>query len=332
MGVFLITNAGRRKEYSMAVDVTKNRARFALEGFRVKRCNPDKTYAGPQRTLGFVGAIDLTGIVDGSDKAPLSVKIDGGPWQEEDIDFSAADITEVNPSDAVTALTGAVAGVTFSVDTETGRLKASATGAFELQIKGKLAAALDFGQGRKYGGFGVYYVKYFNDETIGIALPNDMKDKEEIDLEGAMGTITRMVIPAKRLGVSPAITAKFKNDELLQMIQGGEYISGDGTEPAVYFPPTSQESGSPLFSLDVIAPLYGDGTSNRDQVAGFDRRLFWCCTGTEGDVPMEAKAWAQFAYNVIATEYTDENGVLLPADKRFEYNLEQFEALRIYDV
>jgi hypothetical protein len=159
-----------------------------------------------------------------------------------------------------------------------------------------------------------------------------MKDKEEIDLEGAKGTVTRMVIPAKRLGVSPAITAKFKNDELLQMIQGGEYSPGDGVEPAVYLPPTSQANGSPLFSLDAIAPLYGDGTSTIDQAIGFDRRLFWCCTGTEGDVPMEAKAWAQFAYNVNATEYTDEDGVLYPADKRFEYTLEQFEALKIYDV
>jgi hypothetical protein len=318
----------------MAVEVAKNKARFALEGFRIKRCNPDKTYAGPQRTLGFAGEIDLAGIVDGASKeAPLSVKIDAGAWQEEDVDFSGAAITAVNPSDAVTALNAAgFTGVAFSVDADTGRLKASAAGAHELQIKGKLAGALDFGQCRKYGGFGIYYVKYFNDEAIGITLPNDMKEKEEIDLEGAKGTITRMVIPAKRLGVSPAITAKFKNDELLQMIQGGEYIPSDGVEPAVYIPPNSQANGSPLFSLDVIAPLYGDGTSGMDQAIGFDRRLFWCCTGTEGDVPMEAKAWAQFAYNVNATEYTDENGKLWAADKRFELTLEQFEALKVYDV
>jgi hypothetical protein len=317
----------------MAVEATKNKARFALEGFRIKRCNPDKTYAGPQRTLGFVGEIDLTGIVDAGDEAPLSVKIDAGAWQEEDVDFSSATITAVNPSDAVTALNAAgLTGVTFSVDAATGRLKASAAGASELQIKGKLAAALDFGQGRKHGGLGIYYVKYFNDETIGVTLPNDMKEKEEIDLEGAKGTITRMVIPAKRLGVSPEITAKFKNDELLQMIQGGDYTPADATNPAVYLPPNSQANGSPLFSLDVIAPLYGEGTSTMDQAIGFDRRLFWCCTGTEGDVPMEAKAWAQFAYNINATEYTDENGVLVAADKRFEYTLEQFEALKIYDV
>jgi hypothetical protein len=317
----------------MAVDVTKNKARFALEGFRIKRCNPDKTFAGPQRTLGFVGEIDLTGIVNANDEAPLSIKIDAGVWQEETVDFSAADVTAVNPSSAVTALNAAgFTGVTFSVDADTGRLKASAAGAFELQIKGKLAGALDFGQGRKYGGFGLYYVKYFNDEAIGITLPNDMKEKEEIDLEGAKGTITRMVIPAKRLGVSPAITAKFKNDELLQMIQGGDYIPAEGTNPAVYLPPTSQANGSPLFTLDVIAPLYGEGTSGMDQAIGFDHRRFWCCTGSEGDIPMEAKAWAQFAYNVNATEYTDENGVLMAADKRFEYSLEQFEALKIYDV
>jgi hypothetical protein len=47
---------------------------------------------------------------------------------------------------------------------------------------------------------------------------------------------------------------------------------------------------------------------------------------------METKAWATFAYNLNATEYTDESGVLHAAEKRFEYDFNQFELLRIYDV
>ena len=173
---------------------------------------------------------------------------------------------------------------------------------------------------------------YFDDETISITLTNDMKEKEEIDLEGAKGTVTRMILPGKHLGVSPVISAKFKHDELVQMIQGGIYTPGTDTEPAMYEPPTSQAGGSPLVTLDVFAPLYGDGNSKKEQAIGMERRLFWSCSGNEGDAPMETKAWATFTYNLNATEYTDENGVLHASEKRFEYDFNQFELLKIYDV
>ena len=311
--------------------VENKKARFATEGFRIKRCNPDKTYATSQRTVGFSGEIDISETLTAS-KALLSIKTGYGLWQEKEVDFSGVNPSALTPAGAVQALTeAAFAGVTFSVDAATGRLKASCTD-IELQIKGELAAALDFGQGRKHGGQGCYYKNYLNDETISITLPNNIKDKEEIDHEGAKGTVTRMVIPAKRLGASPAITTKFKDDELLNMIQGGEYTPGTSTTPGVYLPPNSQADGSPLFSLDIYAPLYGDGTSTIDQATGFERRTYFSCSGLEGDVPMEAKSWAKFAYNITATEATDENGKLLGVEKREEYTLEQFEGLHVYEM
>jgi hypothetical protein len=314
--------------------IETNIARFATEGFRIKRCNPDTTFASANRTLGFLGIIDISAVLDASKKAKLAIKLDAGPWIEKQIDFSSTvTVTALSPENAAAKLIAAgFEGITFGVDTATGRLKASATSAAELQIKSALAGALDFGMCRKHGGFGVYYVKYFNDETISITLPNDMKDKEEIDLEGAKGTVTRMILPGKHLGVSPVISVKFKNDELLQMIQGGIYIPATTTDPATYEPPTSQAGGSPLFTLDVFAPLYNEGNSKAEQSLGMERRLFWSCSGTEGDVPMEAKSWATFAYNINATEYTDEEGRLHAADKRFTYDKSGFQLLRIYDV
>lgn len=314
--------------------VTKHIARFATEGFRIKRCNPDTTFASATRTLGFVGSIDISEVLDATKKAKLAVKLDNGSWIEKQVDFSSGvSVTALSPANAAAKLIAAgFDGVTFSVDTITGRLKAAATSAGELQIKSPLAGALDFGMCRKYGGYGVYYIKYFDDETISITLTNDMKEKEEIDLEGAKGTVTRMILPGKHLGVSPVISAKFKHDELVQMIQGGIYTPGTDTEPAMYEPPTSQAGGSPLVTLDVFAPLYGDGNSKKEQAIGMERRLFWSCSGNEGDAPMETKAWATFTYNLNATEYTDENGVLHASEKRFEYDFNQFELLKIYDV
>jgi hypothetical protein len=333
MGVF--NNYRREAEgVSSSMIATNKIARFATEGFRIKRCNPDTTSASAERTLGFVGVIDISAALDAGKKAKLAVKLDNGPWIEKQVDFSSgAAATALNPANAAAKLIAAgFDGVVFGVDAATGRLKASAANAKELQIKSPLAGALDFGMCRKYGGLGIYYIKYFNDETISITLPNDMKEKEEIDLEGAKGTVTRMILPGKHLGVSPVISTKFKNDELVQMIQGGLYTPGTDAEPAVYEPPTSQAGGSPLFTLDVFAPLYGAGNSKMEQVIGMERRLFWSCSGSEDGPPMETKAWAAFAYNVNATEYTDENGVLHAAYKRFEYDFNQFELLRIYDV
>ncbi|MHB9293847.1 hypothetical protein Holit_02966 [Hollandina sp. SP2] len=245
---------------------TRNIARFATEGFRIKRCNPDTTFASATRTLGFVGLIDISAVLDASNKAKLGIKLDNGSWIEKQVDFSSGvSTTALSPANAAAKLIAAgFDGITFGVDSATGRLLATATSAHELQIKSPLAGALDFGMCRKYGGFGVYYIKYFNDETISITLTNDMKEKEEIDLEGAKGTVTRMILPGKHLGVSPVISAKFKNDELLQMIQGGTYTPGTQDEPAMYEPPTSQAGGSPLFTLDVFAPLYGDGNSKME--------------------------------------------------------------------
>jgi len=313
--------------------IETKRARFATEGFRIKRCNPDKTYATAQRTLGFAGEIDLSPVLT-ANKAPLQVKVDWGKWQDLPVDFAEATPKALTPEKAVKALNAAgFTGIKFSVDPTTGRLNAAANAsALELQIKGKLAAALDFGQGRRHGGMGVYYKSYLDDETISISITSETKEKEEVDIEGAKGTITRMIIPPKRLGASTVITTKFKDDELLCMIQGGEHTPATDTQPATYLPPNSQSNGAPLFSLDIFAPLYGIGLSTVDQITGFERRIYFACLGTEEDVSMEAKAWAQFAYNITAIEVHDENGKLLGVEKRFEYSLEQFDDLHIYEV
>jgi len=317
----------------------RNKARFAMEGFRVRRANPDGTMVKPDRLIGFANTVDVS---DYEDDAELEIKIGARPWQKQTLDVGnntlVADLTSMSVAEAIALLDDAgFSGVTFSVDSLTQRLKVAATSVggttpLDLQIRGGIAGAMDFGQGIQYKGRGSYYLSFINDEAISATLPNEIRDRENIDMEGAKGSVTRMIIPAKRLGVNPVITMKFKNDELTQMIQGGNYDPGDEVTPATYDPPTSDDAGSPILTIDVFAPLYGDGASQMDQVIGMDRRLFYAATGIEADVPMEAKSWAQFAYNCTVTEYTDENGKKFPAEKRFEYDLTQWEALDVYGV
>jgi hypothetical protein len=312
------------------MSVTNRNGRFATEGIRFARHNPDGTIPTPQRFLGFANTADVSKVVS-NDEAELTIKIDALPAQAESVDFSnVPDLTQLTVQQAATALQGAgFTGVTFSADAKTGRLRGSAAGTGKIiQVIGPLAAALDFGQGIKHGGNGLEVISFFNDETISIGLPKDIKDKEEIDLEGAKGTITRMVIGAMLQGLSPVVTLKQKDYYLLEMIQGGKLNRESGT----YDPPLSHESEHPTFWAEIFSAVYSAGTNKTSDVAAYERLLLRSMIGMEGDVPIEAKAWATYAFNLTATEYTDENDQQFPAWQEQSMRLEDFDALKVKNV
>ena len=198
----------------------------------------------------------------------------------------------------------------------------------KIQVLGKLAAALDFGQGIKLGGNGLEIISFFGDETVSIGLPKDIKDKEEIDQEGAQGTLTRIVIGAKLQGISPVVTFRQKDYNFVEMVQGGKLNRETGT----YDPPLSHETDKPKFYFEVYSPVFNSGTSESTAMAGFEKLLFRIATGIEGDVPIEAKGQASYAYNLTCTEYTDENGVKFPAWQEQILSLTQFDALRLREL
>jgi len=196
-----------------------------------------------------------------------------------------------------------------------------------IQIVGPLASALDFGQGRRHGG-DLRCLSFFNDTTMSITLPKDIIEREEIDIEGANGSQTRMVIGARMQGKSPVITMKEKNYDLLQLVQGGRLNRATGE----YDPPMPNEIEHPLFLIETFGPVYGQGANRQDDVKGYERILLRNCMGWEGDVPIEAKKWAQYAYNIAAIEYSDENGVRFPAWQERHLSIAQFDELRVNDI
>jgi hypothetical protein len=304
--------------------------RFATSGFRIMRANPDGTLPVASRFVGFTGTADLSGVLT-THLANLTVKVDGTS-ETKSVDFSAAvDETAVTVAEAVTALTtSAFTGITWSSESGTSRLKGVSASGTYVQVTGNLAAALDFGQGITFGGQGLEFLKYFNDETMSIGLSKNMKDKEEIDSEGALGTITRMVIGQKLQGLSPVITLKIKDYALLELIQGGVY---DRTStPSTYDPPLSDESEHPTFWVEIYSPIYSAGTTKLESKDGYEKILIRSCIGMEGDVPIEAKAWASYAFNIEATEYIDESSVKHPAYQESTITLSQFTTLDVTNV
>jgi hypothetical protein len=306
--------------------IIDGKERFATRGLRFQRHNGDGTIPTARRFLGFANVVDLSGVLTGGD-ADLTIKIDAGTEMTETVDFSgASDETAITVDEAVTALTASgFSGVTWTKDSKTGRLKGSSPAGSVIQVTGPLAAALDFGQSLKHGGLGLQMFSFFDDQTISIGLPKDIKDKEEIDIEGANGTITRMVIGAMVQGLSPVVTLKQKNYGLLELIQGGKLDRDTG----MYDPPLSKESDHPTFYAEIFSPVYSEGSNKLSDVAAYERILLRSMIGMEGDVPIEAKAWAQYAFNLVATEYTDETGVISPAWQEGTVTVEAFDALEV---
>ena len=194
-----------------------------------------------------------------------------------------------------------------------------------MQIWGPLAGALDFGQSARHGGEGLKVLSFFSDELISVTMPKDVKDREEIDLESAKGTIKRMIIGATYLGMSPLITINQKNYELVEMVQGGKLDRLAGT----YNPPKPNESEHPTFWYEIFSAIYGDGSHNMGNVGGYERILLRNAIGIEGDTPIDTKAWTTYPIQTTCTGYTDENGVTFTAWEEQTLTLEQFDALRV---
>lgn len=303
----------------------EDKTAFSVEGFRAMRNNADGTTPTPTRLIGFLGTCDLTEI--GTDQiSSMTVKIDGGSPQTEDVDFGSpgvGDIAAVTVAEAITALTAAsFTGITWSADSVTGRLKGVSSSGTYVQIYGELAPLLDFGQGITHGGEGLVFVKAFT-KTTSIGLPKNIKAKEEIETESGDGTLTTMVIEAIMKGLNPAIALNEKSYDLLELIQGGTYDRTANT----YDPPTSGVTSRPSFWLDIYSPIYSAGTKKREDKAGYERVVVRNCSGVESDVSHEAKAWASYGFDVTAVEYEDENGAVSAAYQESTPTVAQFATL-----
>jgi len=308
--------------------VINGMGRWATEGARFQRHNGDGTIPTPSRFLGFANYADLSGVETAAGAAPINFRVDSGPIIAGSVDLALIDdVSHVTVDEAVEALNAAgLSGVTFSKDPATTRLKGSAAGGGRIvQIWSPLAGALDFGQSVRHGGEGLKVLSFFSDELISITMPKDVKDREEIDLESAKGTIKRMIIGATYLGMSPVITLNQKNYDLVEMVQGGKLDRAAGT----YNPPKPNESEHPSFWYEIFSAIYGEGSHNMGNVGGYERLLLRNAIGIEGDTPIDTKAWTTYPMQTTCTGYTDENGVTHTAWEEQTLTLEQFDALRV---
>ena len=306
---------------------------YSLEGLHMRRANPDGTPSLPERTLGFSGTIDLSGF--GGTTAELTIKVDGVE-ETKTIDWTAAlDPAAVTVAEFVTAFNLALfTEVGAAIDSITTRLLIDYTGVGTpkyLQIYDGVdigfAAILDFGQGKKYGGNGTKIVVAF-DNVISVAMPKNIKDKEEIESESGDGTLKSVIIEALTKGLNPVLTFNDDDFQIKQLVMGGVYDSIENS----YIPPTTDQVDKPIFTTEVFVPLYEGASNPREDKQGFKQTILWSCTGNEGDDTNETKTIANFTFNLSSGEYKDENGITIPYKKEINLTPEQYEALDVENL
>ena len=294
------------------------------------RSNPDGTKPRATRFLGFANTCDLSAVLDPTGKdADMTIKIDGVSETKTVAFTAASSLSAVTVAEAVAALTtAAFTGITWSADTATGRLKGVAATGTYVQVTGALAAALDFGQGITHGGNGLEFVRVFDDRTKSLGLAKNKKDKEDIDTEGSKGTIKRMVIAPKLQGIDISLALIDKDYALLELMQGGTLDSATNT----YKPPTSGRQESPIFWGEIFSKTYSEGTKKIDDSRYVEKITINSAIGMESDVPVEAKAWANYGFEINATEYEDDTGVIQQAWDEAVLTKSEYLALDVENV
>lgn len=313
------------------IQINERMAQYASRGFMIKRCNPDGKIADAQHMTAFAGEVDISPILTAG-KAKLTIKVGHNPQETKEIDFTGKNPEALTPINAVDALNAAnFTGVNFEVNADSGRLQVLPidTAQKELQIYGILAGALNFGNCRLNEGLGCYYLQYVDDEVISVAPAVDRTENENIDLEGAQGTLTRITIKGHRNGVNIAVQSKFLDYELQQMIEGGKYYTGSVNQPAKYEPPKANDTRDILCTLETFDPMYDKGQSLEGQEIATKCSLYHSVMGASGDTATGAKTIAQFSYNFSANEYRDEQGQSHNPPTESLYSPAQWEARNI---
>jgi hypothetical protein len=325
----------------VTIDPAGKVAQFATRGFIARRKNPDGTVATAERTLGALLPVDLTVTRNGmtlvdptSKKGKLAVKVDGLSWEIKDVAFtSATSLAAVRPDEAVEALTNAgfSNGVAFSVDAS-GRIKAAATGRKSLQLWGFLAGALGFGGGSAFRCLGTAWRDYMTeDDTITIQRSDQRTEATNIDQTGSHNGLTRIIAQGKRTGVNYALNTKPYDLVFKQMAEGGLLTIPPAGGLANYAPPlASDDTGEKSVELIKIDPMYQtNATSSEGDEIKIKTEHCKSATLTPADEGGGAMTIASFNYNVIAGDYTDENGVLYAQPIEDVYAITAWETLNI---
>lgn len=285
--------------------------------------------------LGFVGTINILEALDPSTKAgTVKIKVGNGPVQARTVSFSAVTPATLTPSAAVTALNAAAfTGCTFSVDSETGRLKLApqVSGTAFIQIYGDVAGALNFGNCRYTEGKGCYLWPSFDGDLQSVAETEQWDEDAVIENESPLGVAVKYTKAGKRNGTQIVVTDRLSARAVKQMINGGVWTGGGADAAESYEPPVAKDDESRRVDVFTYSKIFGKTSNTEGDEAFIRERIYTGCVGhttrTGG-----GSSWNNEQYTLTASDWMDDAGKEHASPKENDYTPSQWEALRLRDV
>lgn len=246
--------------------------------------------------IGGVGPFDFSGSAVTISAIPLSIKIDNGAVETNNIDLTAAvDPAAVTAAEMVTAITtAAFTGITASVDSR-GYLKIAITTVTTetyLQVYGQAAELSLFGQG-----YGVKFIQVDTQQSV--STDPTLKDSDILSIIDGQGRETEVIGDGYRKGYTGVLTDTAMDDELRQLIEGGVYDLTNGE----YVPPNS-DSEKKYFAMEVLRTRYTQGSNLEEAFSDYVLQRYLISTGSFGSDPGDRNLIAN-VYNLVGTEYKD---------------------------
>lgn len=292
----------------MALRESGARYKYGLSRLRIRAKNDDMSLPTPSRMIGGAGPFDFSKAV-----APAAVtgflKIDKATTKNFTINLTTGGVTisAVTVDQWVSAMTAgltaaAITGFTASKDATTGRAKLVSNSGAYVQFWGEAAMYSRFGQGR-----GLKAIKSDTAQTL--SLSPTMKDDQTISITDANLKDTDVIIVGYKKGFTGSLVDTAEDFEMMALIESGT-IDTQGA----YIDPDSATVKVEV-EIETYNPLYAAGTNLESAIVGWEHMHLRAVKGNTGDDTMES-GFNVKTYNLIGTNYKDENGDETGAIKR----------------
>jgi len=285
--------------------------------------------------LGFAGIINILDAIDPvSRSAQIKIKVGNEPVQAKTVNFTSCDPAELTPEDAAEALDAAgFAGCSFSVDSETGRLKLAPNCPTVkwIQIYGDLAAALNFGNCRNGEGKGCYLWASMDGDLKSVAETEEWGEDKKIQNESPLGNPVTYTVPGKRGGTQIVVTDRLASREAKQMINGGMWLSGDIDRPEVYEPPVASEGEARRVDVFTFSKIFEKNSNTEGDEKFVRERLY---IGGVGHMARTGGAgnWSDSEYTITFGTYMGDEDKEHASPREADYTQAQWEAMNLTGI
>ena len=285
--------------------------------------------------LGFAGITNILPAIDPTTKeGEIKLKVGNGEVQViSDIDFTDEDPAELTPTRAAFVLNAAgFTGVTFSVDSETSRLKCAPTSPDVklVQIYGDLAAALNFGGCGNGEGKGCYLWASLDGDLKSAAETEEWAEDTVIENDSPLGDPVKYTQPGSRSGTQVVLTDRIDSREARQMINGGTWIPGDADNPEVYEPPVSSAGESRKVDVLTFSKIFDKNANTPGDESKIRERMYVGGVGRAARSGGDA-SFTDSEYTLTFGTYTDD-GKEKGSPRESDYTISQWEALSLDDL